>query len=66
MIAKDMRFGMWVDGQRMREEGPGRCNGTWGRLGALRDVDSGKNLSEGAADLVFQLPQVLEALAIHD
>jgi glutamine---fructose-6-phosphate transaminase (isomerizing) len=56
IVARDMRFGLWIDGQRMRESD----------LAVARDLRRlgvsvmliGKNLSESDADLVFRLPQV--------
>lgn len=56
MIAKDMRFGLWIDGRRMREPD----------LGIARDLRRlgssvmliGQCLPENTADLAFQLPEV--------
>jgi glucosamine--fructose-6-phosphate aminotransferase (isomerizing) len=56
MIAKDMRFGIWIDGLRMREPD----------LAIARDLKQlgasvmliGQRLPENAADLVFQIPEV--------
>ncbi len=56
MVTKDMRFGLWIDGQRMRDSD----------LAVARDLQCldasvmliGQRLSESAADLVFQLPEV--------
>jgi glutamine---fructose-6-phosphate transaminase (isomerizing) len=56
MIAKDMRFGLWIDGQRMREAD----------LAIARDLKRlgvsvmliGQHVPENSADLVFQLPEV--------
>ncbi len=57
MIAKDFRFGMWIDGARMREQD----------LAVARDLRQlgafvmliGQNLPNDAGDLVFQLPAIL-------
>jgi glucosamine--fructose-6-phosphate aminotransferase (isomerizing) len=56
MIAKDSRFGMWIDGAQMREQD----------LAVARDLRQlgasvmliGQNLPGDAADLVFQLPAI--------
>jgi glutamine---fructose-6-phosphate transaminase (isomerizing) len=56
MIAKDFRFGMWIDGPQMREQD----------LAVARDLRKlgasvmliGQNLPDDAADLVFQLPAI--------
>src|SRR6266850_4038853 len=56
MIAKDFRFGMWIDGARMREQD----------LAVVRDLRKlgasvmliGQNLPSDAGDLVFQLPAI--------
>jgi glutamine---fructose-6-phosphate transaminase (isomerizing) len=56
MVAKDMRFGIWIDGTRMREQD----------LAVARDLRQlgakvmliGQNLPDDAGDLVFQLPAV--------
>lgn len=56
MIAKDFRFGMWIDGAQMREQD----------LAVARDLRQlgasvlliGQNLPSNAADLVFQLPAI--------
>src|SRR6202022_1482671 len=56
IIAKDFRFGMWIDGAQMREQD----------LAVARDLQKlgasvmliGQNLPGGAADLVFQLPTI--------
>lgn len=57
MIAKDFRFGVWIDGARMREQD----------LAVARDLRQlgasvmliGQNLPNDAGDLVFQLPAIL-------
>jgi glucosamine--fructose-6-phosphate aminotransferase (isomerizing) len=56
MVAKNMRFGLWIDGRRMREPD----------LAVARDLRHlgasvmlvGQHLPESAADLVFRLPEV--------
>jgi len=56
MVVEGTRFGMWVDGQRSREQD----------LSVARDLRHlgasvvliGQNLSPGAGDLVFQIPPV--------
>jgi glucosamine--fructose-6-phosphate aminotransferase (isomerizing) len=56
MIAKDFRFGMWIDGAQMREQD----------LAVARDLRQlgasvmliGQHLPEDAGDLVFQLPVI--------
>jgi glucosamine--fructose-6-phosphate aminotransferase (isomerizing) len=56
MIAKDFRFGMWIDAAQMREQD----------LAVARDLRQlgasvlliGQNLPRDAADLVFQLPAI--------
>lgn len=56
MIAKDFRFGMWIDGAQMREQD----------LAVARDLRKlgasvlliGQRLPDDAADLVFQLPAI--------
>jgi glutamine---fructose-6-phosphate transaminase (isomerizing) len=56
MVAAGMRFGIWIDGRRMREED----------LAVARDLRSlgaavmliGQNLPEDAGDLVLQLPEM--------
>jgi glutamine---fructose-6-phosphate transaminase (isomerizing) len=57
MVAKEMRFGLWIDGQRMREPDLAVARDLR-RLGASVML-IGQHLSESAADLVFQLPEVL-------
>jgi glucosamine--fructose-6-phosphate aminotransferase (isomerizing) len=57
MVTKNFRFGMWIDGARMREQD----------LAVARDLRqlgasvmlTGQNLPSDAGDLVFQLPAVL-------
>src|SRR6266404_8057870 len=56
MIAKDFRFGMWIDGAQMREQD----------LAVARDLRQlgasvmliGQHLPGDAGDLVFQLPEI--------
>ena len=56
MIAKDFRFGMWIDGAQMREQD----------LAVARDLRQlgasamliGQQLPDDAGDLVFQLPAI--------
>jgi len=56
MIAKDFRFGMWIDGAQMREQD----------LAVARDLRQlgasvmviGQNLPDDAGDLVLQLPAI--------
>jgi glucosamine--fructose-6-phosphate aminotransferase (isomerizing) len=56
MVTKDMRFGVWVDGERMRGQD----------LAVARDLRKlgasvmliGRDLPKDAGDLVFQLPDV--------
>jgi glucosamine--fructose-6-phosphate aminotransferase (isomerizing) len=56
MVAKDFRFGMWIDGAQMREQD----------LAVARDLRQlgasvmliGQNLPGDAGDLVFQLPAI--------
>ena len=57
MVARDMRFGMWIDGAHQREQdlAVGR---DLRQLGA-RVMLTGQNLPSDAGDLVFQLPEVL-------
>ncbi len=56
MIAKDFRFGMWIDGAQMREQDLAVA---WDlrQLGASVML-IGQNLPDDAADLVFQLPAI--------
>jgi glucosamine--fructose-6-phosphate aminotransferase (isomerizing) len=55
MVAKDMRFGLWIDGQRMREPDLAVARDLK-RLGASVML-IGQHLPQTAADLVFQLPE---------
>ena len=54
MVAEGLRFGMWIDGQRMREEDLAVARDL-GKLGASVMV-IGQNLSQDAGDLVLQVP----------
>ena len=56
MVSKDIRFGMWIDGQRMREQDLA-VGGDLKRLGASVML-VGQHLPADAGDLVFQLPEV--------
>lgn len=56
VVAKDMRLGLWIDGQRMREPDLAVARDLR-RLGASVML-IGQHLSESAADLVFRLPEV--------
>ena len=56
IISKDFRFGMWIDGARMREQDLAVARD-------LRKLDAsvmliGQNLPTDAGDLVFQLPAI--------
>ena len=57
MVSKDMRFGLWIDGQHMREQDLAVARDLR-RLGASVML-IGQDVSENAADLVFRLPEVL-------
>jgi glutamine---fructose-6-phosphate transaminase (isomerizing) len=56
MVGKDVRFGMWIDGAKMREQD----------LAVARDLRKlgaqvmliGQRLPEDAGDLVFQIPEI--------
>jgi fructoselysine-6-P-deglycase FrlB-like protein len=56
MVAKEMRFGMWIDGARQREQdlATGR---DLRQLGASVML-IGQRLSNDAGDLVLQLPEI--------
>ncbi len=56
VVTKDMRFGLWIDGQRMREPDLAVARDLR-RLGASVML-IGQHLPESAADLVFELPEV--------
>jgi glutamine---fructose-6-phosphate transaminase (isomerizing) len=57
MVSKDMRFGLWIDGQHMREQDLAVARDLR-RLGASVML-IGQHVSENVADLVFRLPEVL-------
>jgi fructoselysine-6-P-deglycase FrlB-like protein len=56
IVAKDVRFGMWIDGAKMREQD----------LAVARDLRAlgarvmlvGQGIPHDAGDLVFQLPEI--------
>src|SRR5260370_12733905 len=56
IVSKDVRFGIWIDGAKMREQD----------LAVARDLRKlgtrvmliGQRLPDDAGDLVFQLPQI--------
>ena len=57
MVAKEMRFGIWIDGARMREQ-------DLAVAGDLRELGAkvmliGQKLPADAGDLVFELPAIL-------
>ena len=56
MVAKSMRFGVWIDGQYMREEDLAVARDL-ARLGASVML-IGQDLPEHGGDLVFQLPDI--------
>ena len=56
IVGKDVRFGMWIDGAKMREQDLAVARD-------LRDLGArvmliGQRLPEDAGDLVFQLPEI--------
>lgn len=55
-VAENMRFAMWIDAERMREEDLAVARDL-GRLGASVML-IGQDLPERCADLVFQLPRI--------
>ena len=57
IIARGMRFGMWIDGKRMRKEDLGVARDL-GQLGASVML-IGQDLPKDAGDLIFQLPEIL-------
>lgn len=56
IIAKEMRFGIWMDGAQMREQDLAVARDL-GKLGACVML-IGQKLPEDAGDLVFQLPAI--------
>ena len=56
IVGKDVRFGLWIDGAKMREQdlAVGR---DLRKLGA-RVMLIGQRLPDDAGDLVFQLPEI--------
>jgi glucosamine--fructose-6-phosphate aminotransferase (isomerizing) len=56
IVQKDMRFGIWIDGARMREQDLALARDLR-KLGA-RVMLIGQQLPEDAGDLVFQLPEI--------
>jgi glucosamine--fructose-6-phosphate aminotransferase (isomerizing) len=56
IVEKDMRFGIWLDGARMREQDLALARDLR-KLGALVML-IGQRLPEDAGDLVFQLPEI--------
>ena len=59
IVQKDMRFGIWIDGARMREQDLALARDLR-QLGA-RVMLIGQHLPEDAGDLIFQLPEVASA-----
>ena len=56
IVAKDVRFGMWIDGAKMREQDLAVARDLR-KLGA-RVMLIGQRLPEDAGELVFQLPEI--------
>ncbi len=56
IVAKDVRFGIWIDGAKMREQDLAVARDLW-KLGT-RVMLIGQRLPDDAGDLVFQLPQI--------
>ena len=56
IVAKDVRFGMWIDGAKMREQDLAVARDLR-KLGA-RVMLIGQRLPDDAGDLVFQLPEI--------
>src|SRR5882757_7223293 len=56
IVQKDMRFGIWIDGARMREQDLALARDLR-KLGA-RVMLIGQRLPSDAGDLVFQLPEI--------
>ena len=57
VVAKDVRFGMWIDGAKMREQDLAVSRDLQ-KLGA-RVMLIGQGLPGDAGDLVFQLPEIV-------
>jgi glucosamine--fructose-6-phosphate aminotransferase (isomerizing) len=56
MVAKEMRFGMWIDGERQREQDLAVARDL--RILGARVMLIGQHLSNDSGDLVLQLPEV--------
>ena len=56
IVQKDMRFGIWIDGARMREQDLALARDL--RTLGARVMLIGQRLPEDAGDLVFQLPEI--------
>jgi fructoselysine-6-P-deglycase FrlB-like protein len=56
IVGKDVRFGIWIDGARMREQDLALARDLR-KLGA-RVMLIGQQLPDDAGDLVFQLPEI--------
>jgi glutamine---fructose-6-phosphate transaminase (isomerizing) len=56
IIGKDVRFGMWIDGAKMREQDLAVARDL--RKLSARVMLIGQRLPEDAGDLVFELPQI--------
>jgi fructoselysine-6-P-deglycase FrlB-like protein len=56
IVAQDLRFGIWIDGERMREQDLAVARDLR-KLGA-RVMLIGQKLPNDAGDLVFQLPEI--------
>lgn len=57
MVAKDMRFGMWIDGKRQREQDLAVARDL--RQLGVRVMLIGQHLSNDVGDLVLKLPEIL-------
>jgi fructoselysine-6-P-deglycase FrlB-like protein len=56
IVQKDMRFGIWIDGEKMREQDLALARDL--RTLGARVMLIGQRLPEDAAELVFQLPEI--------
>lgn len=56
IVDKDVRFGIWIDGAKMREQDLALARDL-GKLGA-RVMLIGQRLPKDAADLVFEIPAI--------